>query len=813
MMGRRNRRRGKSTDSVGQDVQNESANEVITRSGKRASSKGSPNKEQANFPLLRSSSKRGSSEFDKPTPKKLSAYAQSLENKLNISRESDSSDVLIMGKSPSTKAKNGTQKDVTWKEELGSNDAGPAKITQRSQRGRSSGNQTGCSGEKLQKQGPTTTKPTTTRKASNQAQALLGVVGEKKYMHRSGRGSGNTCSATQQATSRTSSARDGNLQKASATEKTAPCDQIDSHDVRLLPDFLAGMDVAGTVSIGTDQGATVSTSSPCLFPLGNTNEVVMVLSHPQEIFLRGKANVRSLQGHVAIHGFLVRPGDMPRPFYSPNCNSLLAVGTVQLEAPSGDCRETIRVSLGNEDRGVVERILQVVNVNSVVLVFRRLDCHMCRYVTSIKPFTQLFSGCDDQSNTTPIGTLDLTMVTNVPELHMRYDDDYRCVVQQFCNQVMRGASPVVVVCGGKNVGKSTLTRYLINSALNCCGKVAFLECDVGQTEFTPSGCPALCVVTEPLLGPPFTHQRKPRRWSFFGSLSPSAQPKEYLHCVRYAYDSYARMDNKPPLVVNTMGWNKGLGIALMVETVKMVHPELIIQINSARQTKNFPYITREFLENDPGFRWSNFQVRNDANKTEHDLVVLNSPVSASLDGHEKYRPKDLRNLMLLAYFGQLQPVQGPTKNLAELQPHTMLWSAVGIHICTGSVVNSQVMYALNASVVALCIADEKTMHRSNDPTYPKFFYKTPVCQGVGFGIVRAIDPEKKVFHILTPVPQGELRKVNCLLKGDLELPEQLLLQQRSEGHFPYVGSPSDVIGASSTKKRRHMFRQRRGSMR
>ena len=33
-----------------------------------------------------------------------------------------------------------------------------------------------------------------------------------------------------------------------------------------------------------------------------------------------------------------------------------------------------------------------------------------------------------------------------------------------------------------------------------CDKVAYLECDVGQTEFTPSGCPALCVVTQPLLG-------------------------------------------------------------------------------------------------------------------------------------------------------------------------------------------------------------------------------------------------------------------------------------------------------------------------
>jgi len=47
------------------------------------------------------------------------------------------------------------------------------------------------------------------------------------------------------------------------------------------------------------------------------------------------------------------------------------------------------------------------------------------------------------------------------------------------------------------------------------------------------------------------------RWSYFGGLSPGAQPMDYLRCLQYAYESYIRMDSKPPLVVNTMGWNKG----------------------------------------------------------------------------------------------------------------------------------------------------------------------------------------------------------------------------------------------------------------
>ena len=151
--------------------------------------------------------------------------------------------------------------------------------------------------------------------------------------------------------------------------------------------------------------------------------------------------MRSLQGHVTIHGFLVRPGATFHPFYSPNCSNLLAVSTVQLEAPSGDPRpdaNAIRAALANEDRDRVERILSVVNSHSVVLMFKRLECRMCSYVSCIKPFTQLFSGYDDGPTVSPIGTLDLEMVDRLPEMFMKYDDGYKHVVERFCGQVEQG---------------------------------------------------------------------------------------------------------------------------------------------------------------------------------------------------------------------------------------------------------------------------------------------------------------------------------------------------------------------------------------
>ena len=35
--------------------------------------------------------------------------------------------------------------------------------------------------------------------------------------------------------------------------------------------------------------------------------------------------------------------------------------------------------------------------------------------------------------------------------------------------------------------------------------VAYLECDIGQTEFTVPGVVGLYVLTKPLLGPAYTH--------------------------------------------------------------------------------------------------------------------------------------------------------------------------------------------------------------------------------------------------------------------------------------------------------------------
>ncbi|MCO5573839.1 hypothetical protein L7F22_027614 [Adiantum nelumboides] len=77
--------------------------------------------------------------------------------------------------------------------------------------------------------------------------------------------------------------------------------------------------------------------------------------------------------------------------------------------------------------------------------------------------------------------------------------------------ITQAPAAISLICGGKNTGKSTFARYLINSLLDRYGRVGFLDTDVGQPEFTPSGCLSLHVLDKPIIGLPAMEMKDPER--------------------------------------------------------------------------------------------------------------------------------------------------------------------------------------------------------------------------------------------------------------------------------------------------------------
>lgn len=76
-------------------------------------------------------------------------------------------------------------------------------------------------------------------------------------------------------------------------------------------------------------------------------------------------------------------------------------------------------------------------------------------------------------------------------------------VWEDCLNNLRKDVDIMCVMGARNTGKSTFARYALNSLLSTYQKVAFLECDPGQSEFTPPGMVSLNIVSKPCIGTDF----------------------------------------------------------------------------------------------------------------------------------------------------------------------------------------------------------------------------------------------------------------------------------------------------------------------
>ncbi|KAI3454571.1 hypothetical protein Pfo_011234 [Paulownia fortunei] len=118
-------------------------------------------------------------------------------------------------------------------------------------------------------------------------------------------------------------------------------------------------------------------------------------------------------------------------------------------------------------------------------------------------------------------------------------------------------------------GKTTFSRHLLNVLLQRHKKVAYLDTDVGQTEFTPPDLTIPCLKT------------------------PERDPTTYLAYLSSLYEHYLIeycMNNKIenqgkagfPLVINTAGWVKGVGYKILLNMLKympLIHV-LKIQISA-----------------------------------------------------------------------------------------------------------------------------------------------------------------------------------------------------------------------------------------
>ncbi|KZT53361.1 hypothetical protein CALCODRAFT_440225 [Calocera cornea HHB12733] len=401
---------------------------------------------------------------------------------------------------------------------------------------------------------------------------------------------------------------------------------------------------------------------------------------------------------------------------------------------------------------------------------------------------------------------------------------------------------VALVRGMKNSGKSTFARGLANQLTTRYQRVAFLECDVGQSEFTPPGLVALHILTCPHFGPSFTHLLQPYKAHYVGSSSPRADPSHYLAAIdallqtfrldvqfipAYAdSDSPAQADQADtriadvvPLVINSMGWTKGLGARLMQQVEDLASPTHIFEFSSLDGSTN-PLDTFQ-----PSSAWAS---------RERQVIPLEPvPPSPRL---AQYSAPLLRALGVMSYLHSAG--EGTVKWTTALPLCAMLPWAVDPKLAfdqvvlvgpgAEDVVPSEVGTVLNGALVAFVALDEPAEHRPAahaGHTLPYEQRRAPpspfssTC--LGLGVVRSFHPTTGLMHVLTPLGPSQLSRARVLVKGELELPIYGFLDHRQTeeerakglggvewGKVPYLEwGGSRGVGGERARVRRNLMRR------
>ncbi|CXH99071.1 conserved Plasmodium protein, unknown function [Plasmodium berghei] len=180
----------------------------------------------------------------------------------------------------------------------------------------------------------------------------------------------------------------------------------------------------------------------------------------------------------------------------------------------------------------------------------------------------------------------------------------------------------IIIMGDKGKGKSYFVTNFINNLLNYNKNgILLLDIDVGQPIIGISGFISLYKIKSPLDIYNFFYPKKYKcvKKIFFGSCSIMDNPNLFIKCLEeiydYLFDVYLKKNVEKikklnisneinigqflyPLVVNTFGWIKDIGLFLLNLNILLSKADFIIQIDSLKVEKKMKQLfsKKEFYE-------------------------------------------------------------------------------------------------------------------------------------------------------------------------------------------------------------------------
>jgi len=530
-------------------------------------------------------------------------------------------------------------------------------------------------------------------------------------------------------------------------------------------------------------------------PLAN-DKFLFIQNDQSSVYVKGALHIRVLGGAVEVLGARIISSNEYSSLYSPKGHSLL-----KLTASKGDLDPNIIETLVHEGLNVNEAKSVV---GDCIYIVKKVRDSWTKYVqNNLNESTKINLFFRDQNIPEEL--------KNAPDLeHVEKCLDVNLFHPYYCPQISRlfevgenwslaqtsveismrnGQTPRLLVAGGKGVGKSSFLRWLTNKLLATQSQILFLDLDPGQPELNIPGYLSLSILESPLLGPNYCHSGgRPVKSIYLGDINVSNCPQRYLDIAKDLAEAVSSdcSLSRLPLLVNTMGWVRGVGLMLLVDLIRMLEPSTVVQVQSRFPRKNLPYPLTPQMVVDCGDSWLNVK------PPSLSYSLLELPAVPEDSRAQDMRSKDLwgspdprlnRDIILLSRLGKLG-------GLESFKIFTINFRSIALHLLHAEVKPNCLLAALNWALVDLISVEAAAVRRHKQEELYSILRQPPREHSRGFGVIIDIDPTAKLMHLATYLSPQEISSVNCLVGGSTRLPDSLILNLKHS--LPYVDlSPSD----------------------
>lgn len=557
------------------------------------------------------------------------------------------------------------------------------------------------------------------------------------------------------------------------------------------------------------------------------NKVVVIMKEDSRFCFTGKMVVKVIYGAVEIYGCVITSKSDPTEVYSPRGYSSVAISTDASALEHSETDVWASLSAEGVDRDRENKLVadaDQLEPGMAVMVLSGLENKLTKFLNVFYPF-RLFPKIN---NIPYCSWTDPRRAEVILQSNLYFNSAY-CKELAIDRNVVLGISDFalhqrslngrssVLIAGGKGVGKSTMVRHVVNAMLPVSRMVVLVDLDPGQAECTPPGCISYTVIDQPLMGPNFTHLKMPSYQLYIGEVNISRCLTRYIEGLKMLVDKLSSCPvlSHLPIVVNTMGFTQDIGWDIMVLTIKLIRPDLVVQIRGRKAKSNFPNMLSTQVINQQRPAWSTLStnVVNWSQKCEHDLFTVDSNAEKKVAPRNELwnmEPYQQRELVQVSYFSELLPCPGNSPyydatlfNIADALPLVAPLSTLVISIPRTFAPPSHALSVINGNIVALCgidLTNEELQETEASPG-PRVLTRSSLCACYGFGIVRGVDMEKEEVYIITPLPASTMQYVNYLV-GCIPVPLSLL-QLNQQKIVPYTGGNTSVPTSKQPRRVHH----------